>query len=139
MVGQPAPDFILENLEGQSITLSEFRGTPVLLNFWASWCGPCRSEMSFLQEIYTERSELQVTLLLVNIGESQAKVKDFMTALNLTMPVLLDSETTISTMYGISAIPTTYFIDEAGILQSRVIGAFANKAQIENEISKIIS
>lgn len=136
--GQPAPDFTLQNLDGESISLSDFKGKPVLLNFWATWCGPCRAEMPFLQEIYEEWSERELMLLAVNIGESSAKVKDFMEKLNLSFPVLLDSRSAIAKMYNITAIPTTYFIDKDGVIQTRIIGAFSSKAQIESELGKII-
>ncbi len=137
-VGQPAPDFKLQNLDGESVSLSDFKGKTVLVNFWASWCGPCRFEMPFLQGIYDEWSEQELVLLTVNVGESPAQAKDFMEELDLSFPVLLDTEEAVARMYSIAAIPTTFFIDKDGVIQKKIIGAFSSKAQIESELSKII-
>jgi len=137
-VGQVAPDFTLQNLEGQSVSLSDFRGKPILLNFWATWCGPCRFEMPFLQEIYDERSERGFVLLTVNIAESPAKVTGFMTELDLSLPVLLDARSEISKVYGITAIPTSFLIDKDGVIQKRIIGAFSSTTEIESELSEIV-
>ena len=137
-VGQVAPDFTLQNLDGKSVSLSDFRGTPVLLNFWATWCGPCRFEMPFLQEIYDEQSERGFVLLTVNIAESPTKVADFMTELDLSLPVLLDARSEISKVYGITAIPTSFLIDKDGVIQKRIIGAFSSAAEIESELSEIV-
>ena len=137
-IGQPAPDFKLQNLDGESVSLSDFKGKAVLVNFWATWCGPCRIEMPYLQEIYEEWSEQGLVLLAVNIGESPAKVKDFMEKYNLSFPVLLDAKTTVAREYNVSGIPTTFFIDKDGVIQVKIVGAFSNTAQIESSLSKII-
>ena len=133
-----APDFQLPNLEGQTISLSDLKGKPVLLNFWATWCGPCVSEMPYLQEIYDEWSGKGLMLLTINRGESSSTVKGFMQKRNLSLPVLLDTELVVAQRYNIMGIPTTFFIDKDGIIQEKVIGAFPNKAEIEKRLSKIV-
>ena len=137
-IGKPAPNFQLQNLDGQSISLSGLQGKPVLLNFWATQCPPCRSEMPYLQEIYNEWSDKELTLVAINIGESSAKVERFMQSQNLSLPVLLDTKQDVAQKYGIQYIPTTFFIDKDGIIQEKIIGAFSSKAQIEMSLSKII-
>ena len=138
-VGNLAPDFQLQNLDGQTVSLSDFRGKPVLINFWATWCPPCRSEMPYIQEIYEDKewSDKGLVILAVDIGESSSKVEEFMQSLNLSFTVLLDTKEDVAQRYNITSIPTTFFIDKDGIIQDKVIGAFQNKAQIENRLNKI--
>ena len=138
-IGGRAPDFELNSLDGQTISLSDFKGKPVLLNFWASWCGPCVFEMPFLQEIYDEWSNKGLILLTVNIGDSSAKAKEFLQKHNLSLPVLLDTKKAVARRYNITAIPTTFFIDKDGIIHEKIIGAFPNKEIIEKKLSKIIT
>ena len=133
-----APDFQLQNLDGQDVSLSDFRGKPVLLNFWATWCGPCRGEMPYLEQIYQEWSNNGLILLTINIGESSSQIGDFMREYNLSMPVLLDIRKTIAEEYNITAIPTTFFIDKDGIIQEKIIGAFPDKESIERHLSKVV-
>ena len=138
-VGKPAPEFQLPNLEGQSISLGDFRGKSVLINFWTTWCPPCRSEMPYIQEVYEEWSDKGLVVLAIDIGESSSKVENFMQNYNLSFPVLLDSNQNVALKYRIRAIPTTFFIDKDGIIQDISIGAFPSKAEIEESLSKIIS
>ena len=135
-----APDFQLPSLDGQTINLSDFRGKPVLLNFWATWCGPCELEMPFLQEIYEDEewSEKGLVMLAVDIGEPPARVKDFMERLGLSFTVLLDIDQDVALKYNIRAIPTTFFIDKDGIIQETKIGAFTGKAEIEERLGSIV-
>ncbi len=133
-----APNFQLQNLDGQTVSLSNFRGKPVLVNFWATWCPPCRSEMPYIQEIYEEWTNKGLVVLTINIGESSSKVEEFMQSLNLSFTVLLDTKQDVAQRYNITGIPTTFFIDKDGIIQDKVISAFQNKTQIENRLSKII-
>jgi len=137
-VGELAPDFQLPNLEGQSISLSDFRGEPVLVNFWASWCGPCRYEMPFIQEVYEEWSASGLVMLAINQGESLSTVDDFMQSGNYSFPVLLDTQGQVADQYNILGIPATFFIDEDGVIQAIKIGAFSSKAEIETMLSEII-
>jgi len=137
-VGEIAPDFKLQNLEGKAVSLGGYRGTPVLINFWATWCGPCVYEMPFLQQIYEEWSDKGLVLLAVNVGETPAKVTSFMKQYNLSLPVLLDTTETVARKYGVTGWPTTFLIDRDGVVQDRVIGAFPSKAEIEKRLSKII-
>ncbi len=137
-VGEPAPDFKLENLDGQSVSLSDLRGKPILLNFWATWCPPCRAEMPFLQQIYEEWSDKGLVLLAIDIGEGPSQIKEFLEANNLSLPVLLDSNKSVAQKYNITAIPTTFFIDKDGIIQVKIIGAFPSKGAIEKNLNKIM-
>ena len=137
-VGQPAPNFQLQNLDGQSISLSDFKGKPVLINFWATQCGPCVYEMPYLQEIYDEWSGKGLMLLAINVGEGSSTVKEFMQNYNLSLPVLLDADGAVFRRYNVMFFPTTFFIDKDGIVQEKIIGAFPNKTEIEKRLSKII-
>ena len=109
-----------------------------MLNFWATWCPPCRYEMPFLQEIYEEWSDKGLVLLTVDIGESSATVSDFMQDNRLSLPVLLDTSQVVAQRYNITAIPTTFFIDKDGIIQEKKIGAFTGKESIELYLGQII-
>jgi len=137
-VGNQAPDFQLQNLDGQTVSLGDLRDKPVLINFWATWCPPCRSEMPYIQEIYEEWSDKGLVVLAINIGESSSKAEGFMQSYNLSFTVLLDTKQDVAQKYNIQYIPTTFFIDKDGIIQDKMIGAFQNKAQIEKSLSKII-
>ncbi len=136
--GELAPDFELQSLDGEAVSLSDFRGQPVLLNFWATWCGPCVGEMPLLQEIHEEWEAKGLALLAVNVGDTSTQVKDFMQSYNLSMPVLLDTRRSVSGRYSIIGIPTTFFIDKDGIIQEKVVGAFPDKESIERYLEEII-
>ena len=131
-----APDFQLADLDGQLVTLSDLRGSPVLLNFWATWCGPCRAEMPFIQDIYENEgfSDKGLIVLAVNIGEDSSTAKIFMVDNGLTFAVLLDADQKIAREYNIRAIPTTFFIDKNGIIKDVKVGAFSSRVEIEQRL-----
>jgi len=138
-VGEPAPDFKLQNLDGQYISLSDLRGKPVLLNFWATWCKFCRYEMPYLQQVYEEWSDKGLVVLAINIGESHSKAKRFLQTHNLSLPVLLDTKANVAQRYNIRGLlPTTFFIDKDGTIQVKIIGAFPSKGAIETHLNKIM-
>jgi len=134
--GETAQDFELQNLEGQTVSLSDYRGSPVMLNFWASWCGPCRSEMPFFQQVYedTEWEAAGLVILGVNIGESPSVAGGFMEDNGFTFPVLLDMTGEVAEMYNTRSIPATFFIDERGIIRHSDVGAFRSKADLEQRL-----
>jgi len=138
-VGKPAPDFQLPNLEGQSISLSDFRGKPVLLNFWATWCSPCRFEMPFIQDIFEESSDTGLVILAVDIGETPSRVRDFIQSGNFSFPVLLDTSQDVALEYNVRGIPSTFLIDKNGIIQAIRVGAFPSMVEIKKSLDKIIS
>ena len=138
-VGKLAPDFKLQSLDGQTVSLGDFRGKSVLLNFWASWCGPCRLEMPFIQQIHEEWSEKGLVVLTVNLQEDPDRVKEFVESFGLFFPVLLATNQEITLAYNIRGIPATFFIDKNGIIQDIKIGAFSSGAEIERRLGKIIS
>jgi peroxiredoxin len=131
--GRTAPDFQLQDLDGQAVSLSGLLGKPVMVNFWATWCGPCRQEMPFIQEVYNdpEWAEAGLVILAVNIGQSPEVVREFMDDNGLTFTVLLDTKSEVAEMYNVSGIPTTYFVDKNGIIGDVKIGTFRNKAEID--------
>jgi len=138
--GRPAPDFQLRGLDGQTVSLDDLQGKPVMVNFWATWCGPCRMEMPFIQEVYQDSEWLKtgLVILAVNLKESASAAGEFMEDNGLTFPVLLDIDGEVARMYNISAIPTTYFIDKNGIIKDVKIGTFRNKAEIDWKLLNLV-
>jgi peroxiredoxin len=138
-IGNQALDFQLEDLNGQTISLSDLRGRPIILNFWATWCGPCRAEMPYLQQVYDQWQEQGLVLLAVNLKENSSQVNQFMQSNGYSFSVLFDNSGSVGNQYDIQAIPTTFFIDTDGIIQDWKVGSFPSKAAIETSLSKIIS
>jgi peroxiredoxin len=138
-VGNLAPNFQLNNLEGKPVSLGDLRGKPVILNFWATWCQPCVSEMPFLQIVYEEQSAEGLVLLAINIDGTSSQVKEFLQGHNLSLPVLLDTKQDVAQRYNIQYIPTTFFIDKEGIIQAVKVGAFPSKEAIEGDLDKIMT
>jgi peroxiredoxin len=137
-VGNLAPDFELDDLDGNSVRLSNLRGTPVMLNFWATWCGPCRSEMADIQSVYEEWATEDLALLTVNMGGSSSRVAEFLDSQELSLPVLLDTKEKVADAYNIRYVPTTFFIDTDGVIQAVKVGAFPDQDSIETELEKIM-
>lgn len=122
-IGQAAPDFEVETLEGDTVKLSDYRGEPVIINFWATWCPPCRAEMPDFEKLYNEENAAILAVNLTHSENSMAGVSDFADELGLTLPVLLDAEGSVEDSYQLSAYPTSYMIDSEGVTQYVVRGA----------------
>jgi peroxiredoxin len=131
---KPAADFILKDLNGNMVALSNFRGKPVFFNYWATWCPACISEMPLIQSVYQDWSKKGLTLFTVNAGEDVTTVQDFMQKNHYTFPVLLDNQNNVGTKYNIYYIPVSVFVDKQGIMKNRVVGAFPNKAALEKQL-----
>jgi thiol-disulfide isomerase/thioredoxin len=135
--GQPAPDFYFETPEGQSTSLSQLQGTPVLVNFWATWCGPCRSEMPFLQLTHQNWPADKLVLLAVDVAENSSQVSQFMASAGFSFTVLLDRQAAVAQSYNVTGIPTTIFIDKEGVIQDIHVGAFQSQAEIETILDQL--
>ena len=121
--GELAPDFTLTSPGGEPVALSDFRGKTVVLNFWATWCPPCRAEMPELQQVWEERGEgRDLVVLAVDVEESADAVADFVENFGLTFPVALDADGSVADRYGLPGLPSTFFIDARGVLRSQVLG-----------------
>ena len=123
-IGQPAPEFTLTDLAGGTQRLSDYRGKGVLLNFWATWCVPCRTEMPSMERAYRALREKGVTILAVSLDAgSQAPVEAFVKEFGFTFPILLDSSGASSRAYRVFGLPTSFLIDWNGRLVGREVGA----------------
>jgi thiol-disulfide isomerase/thioredoxin len=142
-VGAPAPDFALSNLEGKTVRLSDFKGKPVIINFWATWCPPCRFEMPALEAIYQKYKDKGLVVLGVNTGERvrdgglAGRVGAYARQLGLTFPIVLDLTDSVANLYRLRAYPTTYFVDASGKVTDMRRGAFINQADIERYLQGI--
>ncbi|MFS0654885.1 TlpA family protein disulfide reductase [Bacillus sp. 179-C3.3 HS] len=131
--GDEAPDFQLETLDGQTVSLSDYRGKKVLVNFWATWCQPCRTEMPDLDAIRSENDQVEVLAVnLTTTEKSVEHVRSFKDELKLSFPVLLD-EKGIQARYQVLSYPTTYILDEKGRILS-VKNQMLTKKEIEEEL-----
>ena len=116
-------DFSLSLLEGETKSLSSYKGKVVFLNFWATWCGPCRVEMPSMEALYNKFSDKGLEILAVNSGEDQATVRSFMKNEGFSFSALLDLDGRVSANYGVQAIPTTFLIDRDGMIILRLVGS----------------
>ncbi len=121
-VGQPAPHFSLPDVEGQNHQLQDFEGKIVLLNFWATWCAPCRLEMPLLEKHSQEIAGGEFVILAINLQESIDQVQEFVDEMGLSMPVLLDLDGKVSQQYHIIGYPSSILIDRNGTIQAIHIG-----------------
>ena len=120
-IGAKAPDFELKTLSGETVKLSSLKGKKVMLNFWATWCPPCKAEMPDMEKFY-KQSGKDVVILAVNI-DPQLDVKGFVDEYGITFPILLDDKDEVNESYQILSIPTTYFINSKGVIQNKYTGA----------------
>jgi len=118
----PISDFTLPSLSGETRSLSSYKRKVVLLNFWATWCPPCRAEMPSMEKLYSSFKGKDFEILAVNLQEDPKTVKDFVTKNGYTFPILLDSEGRTGSVYGVRGIPTTYVIDKEGFVLGGSVG-----------------
>lgn len=118
-VGDQAPDFTLTNLDGQVVQLSDYRGQPIMLNFWGTFCEPCVTEMPLFQEYYERYYDEGLVVLGVNLDEPPVTVRRFVNKLELSFPILLD-KTVVSRQYGVRQYPTTFFINRDNVIERKV-------------------
>ena len=117
MEGQKAPDFALKSSTGENLRLSEYRGDVVMINFWATWCGPCRQEMPLLDELYNRYQRVGFNLLGVNIDDDSRRAMQMAEELGIDFPVLFDATKEVSRLYEVEAMPVTVLVDREGTVR----------------------
>ncbi|MCL1813555.1 MAG: TlpA family protein disulfide reductase [Treponema sp.] len=122
---QDPVDFTLPLLNGGNAVLSSYRGKVVILNFWATWCPPCRAEMPSMETLYQRLKSQGLEILAVDLREDKATVQQFIRNSRFTFPVLLDEDGKTGSKYGISAIPTSFIVDREGKIVSKIVGSIA--------------
>lgn len=115
--GKPAPDFALKSATGENLRLSEYRGDVVMVNFWATWCGPCRQEMPILDELFARYQRAGFRLFGINIDDDQQRAMQMVEELGVDFPVLFDSRKEVSRLYAVEAMPVTLLLDRAGTIR----------------------
>jgi cytochrome c biogenesis protein CcmG/thiol:disulfide interchange protein DsbE len=136
-------DFTLMNADGKEISLSDYRGKPVVLNFWASWCPPCKEEMPNFDKLSNQYEATgEVVFLMVNLTdggrETMETAKAYLADNGFTLNVVFDENTVVANEFGISSIPTTYFIDADGSVQNIIIGALS-ESNLEMQVTKLLT
>jgi cytochrome c biogenesis protein CcmG, thiol:disulfide interchange protein DsbE len=136
-----APDFHVETLDGDVLTLSDLRGRPVVLNFWATWCPPCRAEMPAFERVFRELGGEGVEIVAVNATsqDSRAAAAEFVEDYGLTFPIGLDVSGELQREYLVRALPTTFFVDREGIIREVVIGGPLAEAHLRSAVADLLA
>ena len=137
-VGMQAEDFNLTDLEGKSQSLSQYRGKIVLVNFWATWCKPCTTEMPAMQKIYDKLRDKGFVVLAVNELEDEAKVREHIATYKHTFPVLLDRDNKVANQFGVFGLPVSVFIDQEGRVQEYIKGGLLTEQKIDETVARIL-
>ncbi|MGX1902052.1 peroxiredoxin family protein [Thermolongibacillus altinsuensis] len=131
-IGMKAPDFALQTLDGQTLRLSDLHGKPVIVNFWATWCPPCRAEMPDMQKFYEKyHKKMEIVAVNLMVRDSREKVDAFIKEYGLTFPVVLDTKGAAMKQYEIQPIPTSFIIDKDGIIRDKFVGPMPYKKMVE--------
>jgi peroxiredoxin len=133
-VGSPAPEFTARSMDGRAVSLSDFEGRVMIVDFWTTWCPSCVEELPVLQEVDRRYSNQEVVVLAVDIGESEAEVRRFLNDNDLDLTVLLDSTEQIAAVYNIRSIPTTFIVDPSGKIDAVHFGS-VSASQLDQYIS----
>ena len=136
-----APDFTLDTLDGNKVTLSELRGKVIVVNFWATWCLPCREETPAFEKAYERYKDSGMVILGVNLTDqdSVSNVESFVQEFKLTYPILLDRDGSVSnTLYQIRGLPTTFFVNREGIIRTVVVGGPMSETFIRSKIEALL-
>ncbi len=136
-VGTAAEDFRLADLDGKPQSLSQYRGKVVLVNFWATWCKPCTTEMPAMQAMYDKLREKGFVVLAVNELEDEAKVREHIKQHGHTFPVLMDHDNKVANQFGVFGLPVSVFIDEKGVVQEYIKGGLLTEQVIFDTVARI--
>ncbi|GKS57085.1 hypothetical protein YTPLAS18_06120 [Nitrospira sp.] len=136
-VGMPAADFTLIDLDGNTRTLADYKGKVVLLNFWATWCKPCTTEMPAMQSAYDRLKDKGLVVVAVNELEDEARVREHIVEYGHTFPVLLDRDNDVANLYGVFGLPVSVFIDGNGKVQEYVKGSLLTEQKIQDVFDRL--
>jgi peroxiredoxin len=134
-IGDEAPDFELTTIENHDVKLSDFRGKNVILNFWASWCGPCKIEIPAMKSAYDKLTKIGVVIIAISVRDSFEAAQAEAKANNFPWIIPVDPAGTVGNYYNVHGIPTTYFINQKGIITSVKIGPFLSESEIMDRLS----
>jgi peroxiredoxin len=136
LVGSPAPEIVLKDLQGRDVKLSDLRGKVVLVNFWATWCKPCKEEMPAMQASYDKLRDKGFVVLAVNELEDTARVAEHIRTHGHTFEVVMDHNNQVANMYGVVGLPASFLIDPQGIVRERISGSLLTESHIEEMVKK---
>ncbi len=137
-IGAPAPDIALPMLSGEARTLRDLRGQVVILNFWATWCGPCRAEMPALAEIQAQYASRGVIVVGVNQREDTGSIRRYLDSIGVDFPIALDPTGESNRLYRVFGLPTTYLVDRQGVIRDAVFGGPMARALIESKLAPLL-
>ncbi|QDQ02199.1 thiol-disulfide oxidoreductase ResA [Lysinibacillus fusiformis] len=127
-IGDEAPNFILKDMNGVEFQLSNYKGKGVFLNFWGTYCGPCKKEMPYMNNVFKEYQADGVEILAINIGEAELRVNNFIDQYGLNFPILYDSGGTVTSLYDFIPLPTTFLIDKDGMIVDIISGTLSEES-----------
>ena len=135
-----APDFTLDTLQGEQVKLSSLRGKVIVVNFWTTWCPPCRAETPALERSYEAYKDSDVVILGANLTDQDSlkEVESFVQEFGLTYPILLDRDGAVGLLYQLSGLPTTFFINREGVIRTVVIGGPMSETSIRSKIEALL-
>ncbi len=136
LVGSPAPEIVLKDLQGRDVKLSDLRGKVVLVNFWATWCKPCKEEMPAMQASYDKLRDKGFFVLAVNELEDTARVAEHIRTHGHTFEVVMDHNNQVANMYGVVGLPASFLIDPQGMVRERISGSLLTESRIEEMVKK---
>jgi cytochrome c biogenesis protein CcmG, thiol:disulfide interchange protein DsbE len=139
LINSRAPDFTLKDPAGKNISLSAFKGKVVLLNFWATWCPPCRAEMPALNKLYREKKNRGLEIIAVSTDRSVSSVKDFLEKHKVDFPILFDEDRSAAKLYRVFSMPTTFLIDRNGTIVEKFYGEYDwTEPETKGKIEKLL-